>query len=189
MFLSFITIYFICYVLIKNSNNITQNGKLNFPLYLKYYARKIYWRSTSWCNLNFFYNFTEHRITDLSQNTCLYLERALCATWPIFFRQYWPFRRFSGGTKISADFVLSPPVGTGQDIRDECANPQRLTWRLDFAAELSKALKALSPPGRDSGKFEIYILHASPEKRKSLSYVDRALIRFYILTNWEKNSP
>lgn len=128
-------------------------------------------------------------IADLSQNTCLYLERALYATWPIFFRQYWPSRRFSGGTKISTDFVLSPPVETGQDIPDECANPQRLTWRLDFAVELSGALKALSPPKRGSGKFEIYILYASQrEKEEIFQNVDRALIRFYVSTNWEKNS-
>jgi len=104
--------------------------------------------------------------------------RAPCATWPIFFRQYWPSRRSGGGTKISADFVLSPPVGTELDIPDEWANPQRSTWRVDFAAELSGALKALSPLGRCSGKFEIYILRArrTPRKTRDPLNVDRASI-------------
>jgi len=105
--------------------------------------------------------------------------RAPCATWPIFFRQYWPSRRSGGGTKISADFVLSPPVGTELDIPDEWANPQRSTWRVDFAAELSGALKALSPLGRRSRKFEIYILRArrTPRKTRGPLNVDCSSIR------------
>jgi len=122
-------------------------------------------------HLNFSRNFVEALVSPISSRIRADARgRAPCATWPIFFRQYWPSRRSGGGTKISADFVLSPPVGTELDISDEWANPQRSTWRVDFAAELSGALKALSPLGRRSGKFEIYILGARRTPRKTRSF-------------------
>lgn len=108
-------------------------------------------------------------------------------TFPTLRRRDKNFCRFRATAAAAAD-----RNGTGYTRR--VANPQRSTWRLDFVAELSRALKALSPlshppsrhpPGeRRSGKFEIYILHTTrPEKRRSLLNVDRALIRFYVSTN------
>lgn len=84
--------------------------------------------------------------------------------------------------------------GTGYTRR--VANPQRSTWRLDFVAELSRALKALSPLPLSLPPFptslsrrtlreirDLYSPHGAPGKRRSLLNVDRALIHFYVSTS------
>lgn len=87
---------------------------------------------------------------------------------PIFFRQYWPSlysgrRRGGGGRgpKNSCGFHVARRrnnVDTGR-----VANPGCSTRRLDYTADLSEALSALSPRTRRPHEIEIYIPAAYPK--------------------------
>ena len=75
-------------------------------------------------------------------------------TWPIFFRQYWPSLYSGWRTKNSCGFHVARRrnnVDTGR-----VANPGCSTRRLDYTADLSKALSALSPRTTLRGNRDLY---------------------------------